>query len=130
MKHKLGWLILHECCSLLRLDSRRLYIEKPETLPLFIYSFTKLPIYQLSFTMILMSDDNNDHNHKKDWVGAEKYIQLGIMLPAAVFIGWILGAALDRWLHTHWLSLVGLLLGIAAGFVQLVRIGMSSGSKD
>lgn len=80
--------------------------------------------------MVLMSDDNNGRNRKKDWVGAEKYIQLGIMLPAAVFIGWIVGAALDRWLHTRWLALVGLLLGIAAGFVQLVRIGMSSGSKD
>ena len=77
-----------------------------------------------------MADEKKDRNLKKDWVGAEKYIQLGIMLPAAVFIGWIVGAALDRWLHTRWLALVGLLLGIAAGFVQLVRIGMSSGSKD
>lgn len=80
--------------------------------------------------MSSMADEKKDRNLKKDWVGAEKYVQLGIMLPAAVFIGWIVGAALDRWLHTHWLTLVGLLLGIAAGFVQLVRIGMSSGSKD
>ena len=74
--------------------------------------------------------DDKDRNLKKQWVGAEKYIQLGITLPAATFIGWAIGAALDHWLHTHWISIVGLLLGIAAGFVQLMRIGMSAGTKD
>jgi F0F1-type ATP synthase assembly protein I len=28
---------------------------------------------------------------------------------------------LDKWLHTTWLYLAGLLLGIAAGFIELVR---------
>lgn len=74
--------------------------------------------------------DNKDRNLKKEWVGAEKYIQLGITLPAATFIGWALGAAMDHWLGTHWIFLVGLLLGIAAGFIQLVRVAGSAGSKD
>jgi F0F1-type ATP synthase assembly protein I len=28
---------------------------------------------------------------------------------------------LDRWLHTTWLYLAGLIVGIAAGFVELIR---------
>src|SRR2546423_411700 len=36
-------------------------------------------------------------------------------------IGWLIGVGLDKWLHTTWLYIVGLLLGIAAGFVQLIR---------
>lgn len=67
-----------------------------------------------------------DPNLKKQWVTAEKLIQLGLTLPAAVFVGWLLGAALDRWLHTRWLSLAGLLLGIVAGFVQFIRGAMEA----
>ncbi len=36
-------------------------------------------------------------------------------------MGWIIGSLLDRWLHTRNLYLVGLLLGIVAGFVELIR---------
>jgi ATP synthase protein I len=67
---------------------------------------------------------------KKQWVNAEKYIQLGISLPAATFIGWAIGALLDHWLHKDWIYMVGLLLGIAAGFVQLIRVAMSAESKN
>ena len=43
------------------------------------------------------------------------------MLPACTVVGWLIGAGLDAWLHTNWIYIVGLLLGIAAGFVELVR---------
>jgi F0F1-type ATP synthase assembly protein I len=74
-----------------------------------------------------MADEKK--NGKKQWVGAEKYIQLGISLPAGTFIGWAIGAALDHWLHTTWIYIAGLILGIVAGFVQLIRIAMS-GAQD
>lgn len=32
-----------------------------------------------------------------------------------------MGVGLDRWLHTTWLYLVGIFLGIVAGFVELIR---------
>ena len=64
---------------------------------------------------------------KKDLVGSEKYIQLGITLPAAVFIGWLIGSLLDRWLGTHWMYIVWLFIGIAAGFVQFIRVALSAG---
>jgi F0F1-type ATP synthase assembly protein I len=45
-------------------------------------------------------------------------------------VGWLCGAALDRWLHTTWLYLAGLILGIIAGFVELIRTVLSSESKE
>jgi F0F1-type ATP synthase assembly protein I len=50
-----------------------------------------------------------------------RYSQLAFVLPAAVVVGWLAGAGLDRWLHTTWLYLAGILLGIVAGFVELIR---------
>lgn len=55
------------------------------------------------------------------WVQAGRYGQLAFILPAALVVGWLIGAALDRWLHTTWLYLAGILLGIAAGFIELIR---------
>ncbi|MGA7401731.1 MAG: AtpZ/AtpI family protein [Candidatus Sulfotelmatobacter sp.] len=55
------------------------------------------------------------------WVQAGRYSQLAFILPAALVVGWLIGAALDRWLHTTWLYLAGILLGIAAGFIELIR---------
>jgi ATP synthase protein I len=49
------------------------------------------------------------------------YAQLAVIFPAATVVGWLIGVALDRWLHTTWLYIVGLLLGIVAGFVELIR---------
>jgi F0F1-type ATP synthase assembly protein I len=50
------------------------------------------------------------------------------VLPAALVVGWLVGGLLDRWLHTTWLYLVGLLLGIAAGFISLIRTVMRDSS--
>ncbi len=56
-----------------------------------------------------------------DLVKAESMIQLAIMLPAACFIGWAIGAGLDYHFHTTWMVIVGVLLGAVAGFVQIIR---------
>ena len=58
-----------------------------------------------------------------------KYSQLAFVFPAATVAGWLIGVALDRWLHTTWLYIVGLIVGIVAGFVELIRAAMSSESK-
>jgi F0F1-type ATP synthase assembly protein I len=58
------------------------------------------------------------------------YSQLAFIFPAATVVGWLAGAALDRWLHTTWLYLVGLILGIIAGFVELIRTVLSSEPKE
>ncbi len=66
---------------------------------------------------------------KKFYVQLAEYSQLAFILPACTVVGWLIGVALDRWLHMTWLYLVGLLLGIGAGFVELVRTTMKSEKK-
>jgi F0F1-type ATP synthase assembly protein I len=65
--------------------------------------------------------DQQDEDKKNMWVQMANYAQLAIIFPAATVVGWLIGTALDHWLHTTWLYLVGLILGIVAGFVELIR---------
>jgi len=58
-----------------------------------------------------------------------KYSQLAFVFPAATVAGWLVGVALDRWLHTTWLYIAGLIVGIISGFVELIRAALSSESK-
>jgi F0F1-type ATP synthase assembly protein I len=52
---------------------------------------------------------------------ASEYTSLAFLLPASTFVGYAIGYLLDKAFGTHFLYLVFLLLGIAAGFVQLLR---------
>jgi F0F1-type ATP synthase assembly protein I len=75
------------------------------------------------------SHDPSSHSEPPErkenfWVQAARYSQLAFVFPAALIVGWLAGVALDRWLHTTWLYLAGLLLGIAAGFIELIRAVM------
>ena len=58
-----------------------------------------------------------------------RYSQLAFVFPAATVAGWLIGVGLDRWLHTTWLYIAGLVVGIVAGFVELIRAAMSAESK-
>jgi ATP synthase protein I len=66
-------------------------------------------------------DDQNSDQKRTFWLQFARYSQLAFVLPAALVVGWLIGAGLDRWLHTTWMYLAGILLGIAAGFVELIR---------
>lgn len=67
---------------------------------------------------------------KNPWVLAGEYSTLAVMMPAAAVVGYFMGYGLDRLFHTHFLYIVFLLLGIAAGFVQLIRqVQKDSGSE-
>lgn len=59
-----------------------------------------------------------------------EYSSLAFMLPAATVVGWGIGYLLDRAFHTDFLYLVFLLLGIAAGFVQLIRTVTQDTHRD
>jgi F0F1-type ATP synthase assembly protein I len=73
--------------------------------------------------------DNNSKKEKSTWVQMAKYSQLAFVFPAATVAGWLIGVALDRWLHTTWLYIAGLIVGIIAGFVELIRAALSSESN-
>ena len=76
------------------------------------------------------SDQPGEAEKRNLWLQIARYSQLALVLPAATLVGWLIGVGLDRWLHTHWLYLVGLIVGIAAGFVELIRTVMGSESKQ
>ena len=60
---------------------------------------------------------------------AEGLLQIAFVLPAAVLIGWGAGALLDKWLHTNWIYIVGLLFGSAAGLLEVVRQALRAGNE-
>jgi F0F1-type ATP synthase assembly protein I len=74
-----------------------------------------------------MPADPSNKSAKSKWVEIESYIQLGILLPAATFIGWLIGHLIDLHFRTHWIYLLGLGFGIAAGFVQFFRVALKTG---
>ena len=59
-----------------------------------------------------------------------EYTSLAFLLPSATFLGYAIGYLLDRAFHTHFLYIPFLILGIAAGFVQLVRQLMRDTRND
>jgi F0F1-type ATP synthase assembly protein I len=50
-----------------------------------------------------------------------EYTSLAFLLPASTFAGYVAGYLLDKLFHTHFLYIPFLVLGIAGGFVQLLR---------
>lgn len=49
----------------------------------------------------------------------------GIYMVVATMIGFYIGYKLDQWFHTApWLTLLFLVFGIAAGFKNLIMIGV------
>lgn len=62
-------------------------------------------------------------NKDDAWIAYGVYGVVGIQLAAAVIAGLLFGNYLDKKLNTlPWLTLIGLILGSAGGFYNLVRI--------
>jgi ATP synthase protein I len=57
-------------------------------------------------------------------VEAEKLMQIALLLPSSAFIGWLLGAWLDKLLHQTWIGLVGVVFGGISGLVYVVKLAM------
>ena len=72
-------------------------------------------------------DDSDIRTHKPSLAAQmARYSELALALPACTFAGWLLGYVLDKWLGTKFFFIIGLLCGIAAGFVELVRTVLKS----
>ncbi|MSP59403.1 MAG: AtpZ/AtpI family protein [Myxococcales bacterium] len=57
------------------------------------------------------------------WLQATKFSYLGLFFGVAIVIGYFIGHWLDRRFHTDpWIGMVGLLVGVAAGFRELYRV--------
>ena len=74
--------------------------------------------------------DSPDSGKRSFWVAMARYSQLAFVLPATTLAGWVLGGLLDRWLHTNWIYLLGVFLGIITGFIELIRTALRSEKED
>ena len=54
-----------------------------------------------------------------NYVKAESMLQLALAIPAGCFIGWAVGAWLDKHFHQEWIAIAGIVLGAVAGFIQI-----------
>jgi len=50
------------------------------------------------------------------------YLYLGMLFPASIVVGVVMGYYADRWLHTDpWGKMIGFLLGAVAGGINFYR---------
>ena len=78
-----------------------------------------------------MADDSgNKDSGLRSYIRAEALVQLVIALPAACFVGWLLGAWLDKHFHQEWIAVAGILLGAVGGFIQIFRAANKYMKKD
>lgn len=62
------------------------------------------------------TDDNNPFH------ALGKYAYLAALLPVSTLIGYAIGYFLDKAFHTNFLYIVFLILGVVAGFIDLIRV--------
>jgi F0F1-type ATP synthase assembly protein I len=77
-----------------------------------------------------MKDEKPEKRRDDPWVMVARYSEIGFMIPAAVFVGYLLGLGADHVLHTHWIYLLGLAFGAVAGFVSMIRRAMQAGADE
>lgn len=71
-----------------------------------------------------MSKNNDDD---KDARGGAMMLSAGFSMFSCVLAGFLIGWALDKWLKTSpWMVVVGIVLGSALGFYELVRLTSKS----
>jgi len=61
---------------------------------------------------------------------AERMMQVAFLLPCSAFVGWLIGAGLDKLLHQSWITLAGIIFGGISGIVYVVRLVITSGAKS
>jgi F0F1-type ATP synthase assembly protein I len=55
------------------------------------------------------------------WRALGKYYGLAFLIPTSILVGYAIGYFLDKAFGTGFLKIVFLLLGIAAGMIELIR---------
>ncbi len=59
-----------------------------------------------------------------------KYLGLALLLPISTLVGYAMGYGLDRLFHTKFLAFTFMILGIAAGFIELIKeLNQDNGGK-
>jgi F0F1-type ATP synthase assembly protein I len=64
------------------------------------------------------------------WAQVGRYVGLAFVLPVSTFVGYSMGWGLDKLFHTHFIYLIFLALGAAAGFIELFRELAAESRRD
>jgi ATP synthase protein I len=64
------------------------------------------------------------------WSQVSRYTGLAFILPVSTLVGWVIGHLLDKLFKTNFLYLVFILLGAAAGFIELIRTARQEVQRD
>ena len=65
------------------------------------------------------------------WQTASRFSYVGIFFGVSIVIGWYAGHLIERkWGGAPWVSLVGVLLGVATGFRELYRVAKAYGAEN
>ncbi len=59
-------------------------------------------------------------------VSAEKLMQIALLLPSAVGIGWLLGAWADSRFHQSWIAIAGIIFGSVSGLFYIIRMAITA----
>lgn len=59
--------------------------------------------------------------NRKFALRSARYTSMAMSLPAGILAGYLIGYGLDTWLHTSFLKIVFLILGIVSAFAQLIQ---------
>lgn len=55
-----------------------------------------------------------------------RYSEIGFIIPGAILLGYLFGKGLEYWLHKPWLVVAGVIFGVVAGFVSMIRVALKS----
>ncbi|PSH04397.1 MAG: hypothetical protein CXZ00_06105 [Acidobacteria bacterium] len=77
-----------------------------------------------------MRKEKPEKREENPWVTVARYSEIGFVIPMAVLVGYFLGLIADHFLHTHWLYVVGLVLGAIAGFMSMIRTAMQASADE
>jgi F0F1-type ATP synthase assembly protein I len=71
-----------------------------------------------------MPDDDRSSKQKSESTAVTwaRYSEIAFIIPAGVVAGLLMGKLADYLLHTHWLTVVGIVIGAVAGFTQMIRM--------
>jgi hypothetical protein len=59
-----------------------------------------------------------------------RYSEIGFIIPVAIFLGYIVGKGLEHWLQRSWLPIAGVIFGVVAGFVSMIRLALKSENES
>jgi F0F1-type ATP synthase assembly protein I len=59
-----------------------------------------------------------------------RYSELAFILPVSAAVGWVIGALLDKLFHTHFLYVIFIVVGVAAGMIDVYRTLEADSRRD